>query len=279
MQVIKVAKLTDCVYADLEKLFAQKHDVLSGSDLLGALVILNGQSLERELLCLVWPRSKRSAGYPIICADGGANLLYETTKEALVQSESSDVKKQQEWIPTHIAGDLDSLRPEVRRWYETQGTRVVQDESVNSHDFQKSLDLAEQTRAEMELPTVVVGGHGGRMDQTLGNLNTLYSWAERDHAVYWLEKSNAILALSAGKHHIHIDASREGPSCGLIPIGKPVSSVSTEGLKWNLDEQELSFGKDGLVSTSNEILEPVVVVETSSPLLWTCELRLNLRST
>lgn len=279
MQVIKVPKLTDCVHAISKYSFAQKHNVLSGSDLLGALVILNGPGLEWELLRLVWPRSKSSVVYPVICADGGANLLYDTTKEALIQSESGDVTKQQDWIPTHIAGDLDSLRPEVRRWYESRGTQVVQDESVNSHDFQKSLDLAELIRTETELPTVVVGGHCGRMDQTLGNLNTLYSWAERGHAVYWLEKSNVVLALSAGKHHINIDASREGPSCGLVPIGKPVISVSTEGLKWNLDGQELSFGKDGLVSTSNAILEPVVVVETSSPLLWTCELRLNLQST
>lgn len=180
-----------------------------------------------------------------------------------------------DFIPSHIVGDLDSLRPEVRNWFEAKGTVVLQDSSENSHDFQKSLEVAAHVRAEDELPTVVLGGYGGRMDQTLGNLNTLYSWSEGGHAIYWLETTNVVLSLGAGKHHINIDASREGPKCGLIPIGKPVTCVSTGGLKWNLNAQELAFGKDGLVSSSNEIVEQVITVETSSPLLWTCELRLD----
>lgn len=210
---------------------------------------------------------------PIVCADGGANLLYDTTKQLVLPKEGKGSTNLGKWIPSHIVGDLDSLRPDVRRWYEARGTTIVEDASIDTHDFQKSLITATGLRAEVELPTVVLGGHGGRMDQTLGNLNTLYSWAERGHSIYWLEEKNAVLALQAGKHHINIDASHEGPSCGLIPIGKPVASVSTDGLKWNLTSQELAFGKDGLVSTSNCIVEQVVSVEVSHPLIWTCELR------
>lgn len=272
---------TDSFHVHIERhsaILARKHDVLSGSDFIGALIILNGPCLDFELLRLVWPKSMNLGSCPVICADGGANLLYDTTKALRMRNEDSGTTKPEEWIPSHIVGDLDSLRPEVQHWYEVRGATVVRDASVNSHDFQKSLDVAAQLRKESELPTVVLGGYGGRMDQTLGNLNTLYSWAERGHAVYWLEKTNVVLSLNAGKHHINIDASREGPSCGLVPIGKPVQSVSTQGLKWNLDAHELSFGKDGLVSTSNEIVEQVVIVETSNPLLWTCELRLHAGS-
>lgn len=255
-----------------------KHSVLQGQDQIGALVILNGPSLSYKLLSLVWPRVDSTTNCPIVCADGGANLLYDTTKSYRDNSEEGRSRGLEEWIPSHIVGDLDSLRPEVQQWYEARGTKIVRDENENMHDFEKSLIAASDLRAESELPTVVLGGHGGRMDQTLGNLNTLYSWAERKHTLYWLEEKNVVLALHEGKHHINIDASSEGPSCGLVPIGKPVASVSTDGLKWNLNSQKLAFGKDGLVSTSNCIVEQVVIVEISDPLIWTCELRLSISS-
>jgi len=59
--------------------------------------------------------------------------------------------------------------------------------------------------------------------------------------------------------------------CGLIPMdGK--ATVSTSGLKWNLNKQPLRFGE--LISTSNSFsLETKeVIVETDSMLLWTMDL-------
>ena len=48
--------------------------------------------------------------------------------------------------------------------------------------------------------------------------------------------------------------------------------VVTTGLKWNLDgERPLEFGS--LISSSNELVEPLITVETDSPLLWTTGLK------
>lgn len=249
-----------------------KNDVLGKSKLIGAVIILNGPSLCPELLQLIWPLTEDRPTYPVICADGGANLLFDSGARSMSGSQArAEVKER---VPTHIVGDLDSLRPDVEDWYAKLGTEVVKMSSVNSNDFQKAMKVARGVRQEQELPTIVIGGHGGRMDQTLGNLNTLYASSENGEDMYWLERANAILSLSPGMHHISIDPSLEGPKCGLIPIGKPANSVSTEGLKWNLNAQELSFGIGGLISTSNEVVEPLVTVETSSPLMWTTELRL-----
>eukprot|EP00958_Prasinococcus_capsulatus_P023594 scaffold3551_cov408-Prasinococcus_capsulatus_cf.AAC.21 len=59
--------------------------------------------------------------------------------------------------------------------------------------------------------------------------------------------------IPAGVSLVHPDLMLEGPICGLVPIAGP-AKVTTRGLKWNLDDQMLSFGE--LVSTSNEIVSP-----------------------
>ena len=63
---------------------------------------------------------------------------------------------------------------------------------------------------------------------------------------------------------------------GLLPVGGRCDSVSTTGLRWDLDEQAMEFG--GLVSSSNELLRGKggamqVDVATSDPLLWTTVVR------
>lgn len=240
---------------------------------MAALIILNGPPLDTQLLNLLWPLSRRGVKFPIICADGGANLLYNVPQRAN-QNNGGNISIRLERVPTCIVGDFDSIRSEVREWYEARGTTVVKRLDNSENDFEKAMQLTESIRTEHELPVVVIGGFAGRIDQTLGNLNTLICAAEKGRDVYWLDRTNVVIALGEGGHHISVDASREGPTCALIPVGKAVRSVRTEGLRWNLDGQRLSFGTGGVISTSNEIVEPVVIVETSDPLIWSSQLRL-----
>jgi len=63
----------------------------------------------------------------------------------------------------------------------------------------------------------------------------------------------------------------EGPTCGLIPLGCRCESITTSGLMWDLDgTTPLVFG--GLVSSSNRIMEPVVKVSSSHPIIFTAEI-------
>jgi len=73
-------------------------------------------------------------------------------------------------------------------------------------------------------------------------------------------------------HHLHVHPCLEvGHHCGLVPLSGPAASVSTTGLRWNLQHQPLRWGQ--LISTSNVIEDDVVTVRTDVPLIWTTELQ------
>lgn len=218
---------------------------------MSALVILNGPTIPKRLLNLLWPHDS-----PVICADGAANLLHEACPN---------------FTPSYIVGDLDSIDPSVLAFYKSKAVKIVRDESVDENDFEKAMRIAGAQKSSA--PVIVIGGHGGRFDQTLGNLNTMFKTAEAGRVITWLDVSNAITLLPKGTHHISINPSVEGPVCGLIPIGRAVQKVTTQGLRWNVDGP-LSFGARALISTSNEVTHEIATITCSDPLVFTLQVRL-----
>ena len=63
----------------------------------------------------------------------------------------------------------------------------------------------------------------------------------------------------------------EGPTCGLIPLGCRCESITTTGLKWDLDgTTPLCFG--GVVSSSNRMMKSRVELVSSHPIIFTAEI-------
>ncbi|RAL07245.1 thiamine diphosphokinase [Aspergillus homomorphus CBS 101889] len=75
-----------------------------------------------------------------VCADGGANRFYEMMKAR--GREYTD-------FPTAIIGDLDSINPQTRTHYETQGVPVIQHVDDYSTDFHKSLQYIRSNAASI----------------------------------------------------------------------------------------------------------------------------------
>ena len=208
----------------------------------------------------------------IACADGGANRLYDEM-EGLV-------------IPNAVIGDLDSLRPDVEFFLCEKGTKIVKIVDQDRHDLDKSLDYLHTNCAKIceeftsksgeqmagRFSVIILGALGGRFDQDMANLNAIHKWTSSFASLALVAKENIVFLLDEGSHQIRPDKDLEGPTCGLIPLGSPAKIVTTTGLKWNLEKQELKFG--GLISTSNQFDDAAVVtVETSHPLLWTTAFR------
>ena len=83
-----------------------------------------------------------------ICADGGANRLYDATIAIAMQQDCEDqyadstttdtTAQHYSFLPDLITGDLDSIRPEVRQFYESRGVSIVRVEDQNYHDLDVS---------------------------------------------------------------------------------------------------------------------------------------------
>lgn len=240
---------------------AQQSDALFGPSGVSATVLLNGPPVPAALLALVPAASK---GRPVVAADGAADMIRASAPHL---------------IPSHIVGDMDSATPASVAHFRSLGTDVVVRPSLSSHDFSKAMQVAIERRRGEAAPVLVLGGQpgGGRLDQFFGNVQELCARAEQGVDVWWVSKQSVSMVLAPGRHRIAIDPTREGPMCGILPIGAPVAKVTTKGLRWNLTDQETRFGDGGLVSSSNEVVDAAVHVETSGTLLWTCDFALHGR--
>lgn len=228
-----------------------------------------------------------------VCADGGANRLYDAT--VAIDDDSTT------FLPDLITGDLDSLRPDVRKHYEARGVSIKRVEDQNFHDLDKSLmgveTWIEQKNSvngsceKVNSNVFIYGGFGGRFDQEMGVINALCVWGKKESfrettlAVYDEETCAVALPALPMKSEIRVrfpgdgveneeqisPRVGEGPTCGLIPMLGRCENVTTTGLKWNLEgDMPLEFG--GLVSSSNRAMSEVVTVETSTPMVFTAEM-------
>ncbi|XP_078156652.1 thiamine pyrophosphokinase 3-like [Carex rostrata] len=236
-----------------------------GPALTYSLVVLN-QPLPR-FTPLLWNRAQVR-----ICADGGANRVYDDILELFPDQDSSEVRLR--YTPDVIIGDLDSIRDDVKAFYLNLGVKVV-DEShdQDTTDLHKCISYVNNSTPiddKSKLCILVVGALGGRFDHEIGNINVLHHFSQLriillsdDCLIHLLPKTHS--------HEIHIQPLVEGPHCGLIPIGAPSSCTTTTGLQWNLSDTAMGFG--GLISTSNIVKEEKVTVSSDSDLVWTISIK------
>ena len=255
-----------------------------------------------------------------VCADGGANRLYDELPEMLAKASSKatddddDDEKdaafaravREAHVPRAIVGDLDSVRPEVLAFYEKRGCLTVDlSHDQETTDLHKAVtwlerDYERDDRQTRRRRVLVAGALGGRFDHEMAHLSCLHAFADTE--IVLLGRTSTARLIPKGVTVIVPDAAAEGPTCGLFPMRGP-ATVSTSGLRWNLDARVLTFGTN--ISTSNRIqgvaldeesldeetprldavndetrengasrglqTRSVVRVETDAPLVWTTD--------
>lgn len=163
---------------------------------------------------------------PIIAADGAANTLVR-----------EDVH------PSMIVGDLDSVSPEVRAAH-----RHLKIEEQETNDFQKAISYLKDHDL---LPTIVLGINGGFLDHILCNLSVFI----QESCTFYDAPHMIGYPLCKGRHTF----KTLPPMTKLSLIGAPSSTLSSEGLKWELSSHPLTLG--GYGSFFNRTLSEKLVID------------------
>lgn len=195
-----------------------------------------------------------------LCVDGGCNRLVET-----------------KLVPDIILGDFDSISKKSIDHYHQLGVQMMKIEDQDSTDFSKALNYVlkdESEKNRMNECVIALNGTGGCLSHVFANLSSLFLFENRK--VILLGEDNIAFICWAGVTEINCRQSEGKVTyCSIIPMFGVVQSITTTGLKWNLDNSTLMFGKNGLISTSNEFTSDTVSIQTNVPVLFIVDLNHN----
>lgn len=156
----------------------------------------------------------------VLCADGGAlnALKFHQT-------------------PQTIVGDMDSLTDMQAAEFAAQGAELVQ---YPMDKDETDLELALCWAARHGATAIyIVGGLGGRFDQTLANVYLL-ALPELDGIhIEVVDAEQSIRLLKPGRHQVKGQA---GDTISLIPISRAAGGITTSALKYPLRGEPLQFG-------------------------------------
>lgn len=202
-----------------------------------AAIVLNGDLPEAEIF-------EHLADVPLIAADGAADALVRIGV-----------------IPEFVVGDLDSVAAETLRMLDGTSELVVEPDQ-DSNDFEKSLRFAQ---GQLWKRLLVLGIHGGDLEHTLNNWSVLMRYG-RDLALCALDRSR--YAIPVFGSFVHVPASDELLS--LIP--QPLARLTTSGLRWELQSEELSLGmREG--ARNRAVSERIEITVHDGSLLFFCDAR------
>lgn len=179
---------------------------------------------------------------PLIAVDGAATVLYRAGI-----------------VPEYVVGDFDSVDADVLELL--RGTsEIVVELSQETNDFEKALVFATSMHWKRLL---IVGIHGGDLEHTLNNWSVLMRLG-RDLSLVVLDQNRFAVPL----YDSFTYSARPDELISLIP--QPTARLTATGLKWSLDNEELSLGmREG---ARNRAVETQITVKLhSGAIFFFCE--------
>lgn len=197
------------------------------------LVLLNSDTFDIHMTKTLWNKFQYK-----ICADGGANQLYDKLNTG------PDKTALSKYLPDFITGDLDSLRDDVREYYKAHNVEILLNEDQDYNDYDKSLQLAQKLamkskveydhsvavpvayESDSQVTIVTFGAFGGRFDQEICSIHALFKWKHCFKNIMLIDKFNVAFLLHANVINlIRPIMEVEGPTCSLLPLGSAVRKV------------------------------------------------------
>ena len=137
-----------------------------------------------------------------------------------------------------LVGDLDSISMAAFDRHRGEVEEYSEDKDYTD------LELAMESANRKSRSVVVVGGHGGRLDHLLANAELLadHRWAGTE--IRWLAGED----LATVVRHQTTLRGRIGDLVSLVPLGGHSIGVTTQGLRWPLQNATLAAGSTRGVS-------------------------------
>jgi thiamine pyrophosphokinase len=178
----------------------------------------------------------------IVSADGGARHLHAAGV-----------------IPDIMIGDMDSLDPDLQRYFEGRGSRIIRhSKQKDETDTQLALEYALDLKPD---EVRIFGALGGRLDHTLANLSLLALGAERGIPVKIIDEWCEIF-LVTGRGRIE---GKPGQTVSIFPFSGPVTGIGLEGFEYPLTNAAMEFGRP--YGISNRLIGLNGIIKATSGLL------------
>jgi thiamine pyrophosphokinase len=162
-------------------------------------------------------------------------------------------------LPTVLIGDFDSLPPETHQSIVAAGVEVKAFAVTKDYtDLELAVDLALERGATR---INILGGLGGRIDHTLGNIGLLLKALDQDVEAHLLDPGHDILVIREGMTL----KKRLGWAVSLIPLSLKASGITTKGLAYKLDNADLLF--QSTRGIHNEFMAETATVELTQGVL------------
>lgn len=194
---------------------AGTEDGRPGSSGTGTVVVLAGGERPH-------PRLALPAAELVVAADSGAD-------DAVGLGTAVDV----------LVGDLDSVAETTRARLSHAGARIeAHPRDKDATDLELAVEVALAHRPSV---LVVVGGHGGRLDHAWAVLGLLAATARHvDRLEAWM--GAAQVAFAGPRGATAEMPARVGELVSLVAVAGDVHGVTTDGLRWPLEDAAIPGG-------------------------------------
>jgi thiamine pyrophosphokinase len=162
-------------------------------------------------------------------------------------------------VPVVLIGDLDSVSEQDIQSLEQKGILI------DRHPVEKDetdLELALLWVLARDISEIrIAAAQGDRLDHTLGNLFLLMLPELQGYDVRLEDGQDEVFLIHSSRKII----GQVGDRVSLLPLGKPAVGVSTQGLKYELDQETL--WPERTRGISNVMVEVQAVVSVANGLL------------
>lgn len=174
----------------------------------------------------------------VICADGGY-----------------DIAKKVDIIPDLIVGDFDSSNFKIPDDIKTVIVPVEKDDT----DLQLALSIAKEKGAKS---ITVIGGIGGRVDHTFGNVQNIVHYSEDGTDIIMLDPFQSITVQRPGTKVYRGDKNTK---FSVFAHSAEVTGITYKGAYYPLDNHTITNSFP--LGISNEFLDTEIEVTTKSGIL------------